>query len=157
MGNAAFFAAYHHTKNSLTYRQKARDTASDKPAPPAAAAAVAASAAASAGVILLSGAMAGLAYTLAAHPLEIAAILMQSDVPVKRVAMVARGAHKGAGGAVGVGSGAMRTVLEYKCVLLARRCSTFHYSPHTILFLSLDSLSLSSVHYSPHTTPPLSL
>ena len=33
--------------------------------------------------VLLAGAMAGLAYVLSAHPLEIASILMQTDVPIK--------------------------------------------------------------------------
>jgi hypothetical protein len=59
--------------------------------------------------------MAGLAYTLCSHPLEIASILMQSDVPTRRVLMVPlAGAAKGVGGSVGVGRHAMRTVLEYR-------------------------------------------
>ena len=33
--------------------------------------------------VLLAGAMAGLAYVLSSHPLEIASILMQTDVPIK--------------------------------------------------------------------------
>ena len=33
--------------------------------------------------VLLAGAMAGLAYVLSAHPLEIASILMQTDVPIQ--------------------------------------------------------------------------
>ena len=53
----------------------------------------------STGAILLAGAMAGLAYTLCSHPLEMAAILMQSDVPRKRVIRT---------------DTAMRTILEYK-------------------------------------------
>jgi len=103
--------------------------------------------------------MAGLAYTLAAHPLEIAAILMQSDVPVKRVAMVARGAHKGAGGAVGVGSGAMRTVLEYKCVPLTR--SLLFYVPlltaHHTTSLSILYLPLLRPLLTAHQSTSLSL
>ena len=132
LGNAAFFAAYHHTKNTLSSRHKSTangvivrggsDGASlltssnhsthsviktgttttfsnsgcssdisnalsnvqvksnraqshipvkldDHP--------VKDKAASSTGAILLAGAMAGLAYTLCSHPLEIAAILMQ--------------------------------------------------------------------------------
>ena len=34
--------------------------------------------------VLLAGAMAGLAYVLSSHPLEIASILMQIDVPLRR-------------------------------------------------------------------------
>ena len=33
--------------------------------------------------VLLAGAMAGLAYVLSAHPLEIASVLMQTDVPIQ--------------------------------------------------------------------------
>ena len=164
LGNAAFFAAYHYTKNAVTrwewerQQQSTRrkmgskaqlhpttsqrsqgsqgsqesrgSTTSSTPPPsissPADPLAVPKD---STGAILLAGAMAGLAYTLCSHPLEIASILMQSDVPRKRVLMVplagakaAAGAGLGVGrGSVGVGSHAMRTVLEYRWVCWARK------------------------------------
>ena len=149
LGNAAFFAAYHHTKNTLSRRQSMKshrqstgngmerdgrddrnvllrsgnhsviksNTQSNTPVKsdraqsnipvkshraqsniPVKSDPLAATPS-STGAILLAGAMAGLAYTLCSHPLEMAAILMQSDVPRKRVIRT---------------DTAMRTVLEYR-------------------------------------------
>ena len=150
LGNAAFFAAYHHTKNSLSRRQSMRShrqsagngmerngrddggnvllrsgnhsvikssAQSNTPVKSNRAQSnipvksnraqsntpvksdPSATTPSSTGAILLAGAMAGLAYTLCSHPLEMAAILMQSDVPRKRVIRT---------------DTAMRTVLEYR-------------------------------------------
>jgi hypothetical protein len=112
LGNAAFFAAYHETKNFITFLEKRarknaiaaraegtahKGTAHKGSTPTATTTTLTteeeSNPPSSDLAIMIAGAAAGLGYVIASHPLETASVLMQIDLP-KQVAALGKTSWK---------------------------------------------------------------
>ena len=112
LGNAAFFAAYHETKNFITFlekqkrarknaiakaesekQQKSVDGTARRGSTPTATTVDESNPPSSDLAIMIAGAAAGLGYVIASHPLETASVLMQIDLP-KQIAALGKTSWK---------------------------------------------------------------